>query len=371
MASDDSFLDAGDILLSDMPFMSKEDVQNPNIIENQFTGIRKTVLRALRRKTVYIPREGKWLRASILATDPLNNTTEDLELLRRARETVFASFKVASPEYTQADWDRVMALDPLFRPDTYVIILEDQRTNEVVGNMKLVYDTPDRPLPAEIRFPGEFQRSAPVQEDVSVFNLVQGKIQKYKRGPVGGAIQVMELFGPGYSAELFFLANFVLAEHRTVRYRHDGVVHETYPKEIIGYGVESEMSAFHAKIGLKQIAKDGDYLMHTMPVSAFQQAYKKSFVFRPRSKKIDRAGMVYQAGAHETYFFVRSIFEPFPNVDAVDNIDVISIKLKQVEKEMELPAQNKEPKSDAVIQRFHEYYRWAVRPHSACIEFYE
>lgn len=369
-ANDDAFLSTGDFDL--MPTFTRKDAQNPYIVENQFGDIDevKFIFQSVRRKTVYIPRNGQWLMASILSADPLNNSAEDLALLQKARDTVFSNFRKASPDYTEEQWARVKQLDPLFRPDTYVIIIQEPQTREVVANLKLVYDNPDHPLPAEIRFPGQFKRSAPEQGSVSMFNVVQGKVHKYTNGPVGGAIQVMELFGPGYTSELVFLANFVLAQHRTVKYRHNGRVYEAYPKEVISYGIESEMGAFHSKIGLKEIARDGDYLMNAMPLTEFQNAYKKSFVFRPGSKKLNQSGLIYQAGSAMTYFFMRSIFAAFPPVDAMDNIEVVATRLKRIEKQMALSTEEK-PKYENVLARYLEYYRWAIKPHSSCIEFYE
>lgn len=238
-------------------------------------------------------------RAVILETDPKKLSAEDVDLLKRARRTVFKHFKLQAPNYSKADWDRVRRLDPLYSPGTFALIIENLETSEIVGNMKMVYDHRDRKLPAEKRFPGKYKRD-PIQfANTNLFNILTGKVEHYGQSEVGGAVQIMELYGKQMAPALFMLANMVLVEHPHVDYiTKSGSVRRVRPSEIVSYGDGSEMGRYNRRIGLEVIADDNGYLLSKMSIDKFKSLYRANFLFRPGSIEMGKMGLLFQISSH-------------------------------------------------------------------------
>jgi hypothetical protein len=327
-------------------------------------------------RTIMFEKDQELYRALILSADEKSNTVQENELLQEARTVVFNNFKTANPEYTQEQWDRVAELDPLYDIATRVIIIQSLETGEIVGNLKMVYDHPSRPLPAERRFKDAYQRPPAQIKPVNFFNIISGQHSFYQNSHTGGAIQIMEFYGPRFSSALMFMANMVLVEHPFVTIPHPkGRPWEMYPAEIIAYGDKSEMGGYHQKIGLTQIAEDNGYLLHKMSIDHFKQAYRSNFVYRPAARLLNKYGLLYQLADNPLlYLHIDDVFSKYTKSSIYRNFQraaEVYSELREYLPKYFLQPDLRLDTMDANLIHTHKYLEWAIKATNTCHVFYD
>lgn len=322
-------------------------------------------------RKIFFYKGKKIFKASIIATRP-DAPDEDIRLLRRARETVFDSFRKSTPRYTEAQWDHILALDPLFDPASFVLVIQDYSSGEIVGNLKMVYSHPSRPLPAEKRFPGAYSPPNLKAGPVNMFNLVDGRTHHYGQKMVGGAVQIMELYGQQMSSALMFLANIVLIEHPFVYSKLGKFNFASYPAEVIGYGDKNEIESYHSRAGMKVIANDNGYILSRMSTNSFKDVYRSSFIFRPGSKILNRdLGFMYQVGGYpnDEYLYIDDIFSDFSRKAAENNRAIAKRFTMKLIAYGAKAFNSKDQKLE--ISHMTDLFQWMLGSKNECLRFYK